>query len=56
MKQTFFSRKVHTFFGFGTLNVNKDGTVDYMVKDFSYLLKIREHFVQYPLRGKIKRK
>lgn len=44
-------RKVHYFFGFGTLSINKDGTVDFMVKDLSNLLKIREHFIKYSLRG-----
>ena len=44
-------RKVQSFFGFGTLGINKDGTVDFMVKDFSNLLKIKEHYIKYPLRG-----
>ena len=44
-------RKVQSFFGFGTLGINKDGTVDFIVKDFSNILKIREHFMKYPLRG-----
>lgn len=32
--------KVHSFFGFGTLSINKDGTVDFLVKDLSNILKI----------------
>lgn len=42
--------KVQSFFGFGTISYNKDGSVDFIVKDLSNLLKIREHFLKYPLR------
>lgn len=28
-------RKVHSFFGYGTLSINKDGTVDFIVLDIS---------------------
>lgn len=35
--ETDLMRKVHSFFGFGTLGINKDGTVDFMVKDLSNL-------------------
>lgn len=43
--------KVNSFFGFGTLSINKDGTVDYIVRDLTNLYEIREHFQKYPLRG-----
>ena len=43
--------KVHSFFGFGTISINKDGTVDFIVRDFSNIKKIKEHFLKYPLRG-----
>ena len=43
--------KVQSYFGFGTISLNKNGSVDFLVKDLSNLLKIKEHFIKYPLRG-----
>jgi hypothetical protein len=54
VNETDLLRKVQSFLGFGTLGINKDGTVDFMVKDgtvdsmvkdLSNLLKIKEHFI-----------
>jgi len=43
--------KVKSYFGFGTVKIHKDGSVDFIVTDLPNILKIKEHFIKYPLRG-----
>ena len=44
--------KVQAFFGVGHISINeKRGTVDYTVQDKISLGVIKNHFIQYPLRG-----
>ena len=43
--------KVKNYFGFGRIVTNKDGSIEFIVLYFSNILKIKEHFQKYPLRG-----
>lgn len=43
--------KVRSFFGFGTISNNKNGSMDFLVRDLNNLYKIRDHFLKYPFRG-----
>ena len=52
INETVLLKKVHDFFGVGTISINeKYGTVDYLVRDKISLKVIKDHFIKYPLRG-----
>jgi hypothetical protein len=45
-------KMVESFFGCGVLSENKDGTVDFSIRDISSIRdKVLLHFFKYPLRG-----
>jgi LAGLIDADG endonuclease len=45
-------KMVKSFFNCGILSENKDGSVDYLIRDISSIKnKVLPHFVKYPLRG-----
>lgn len=45
-------KMVQSFFDCGVLSQNRDGTVDFLVRDFSSISNIIiPHFLKYPLRG-----
>jgi hypothetical protein len=45
-------KMVESFFGCGVLSENKDGSVDFLIRDISSIRdKVLPHFLNYPLRG-----
>lgn len=45
-------KMVECFLGCGILSQNKDGTVDFLIRDLSSIRnKVLPHFLQYYLRG-----
>jgi hypothetical protein len=52
VNETALIKKVHAFFGVGSINSDeKYGTIDYLVRDKISLKVIKDHFIKYPLRG-----
>ena len=43
--------KVKAYFGFGSIVTNIDGSIEFIILDISNILKIKEHYLKYPLRG-----
>ena len=44
-------KKVESFFGVGSIVINKDGSAEYLVRDMAGLNVIRQHFLKFPLGG-----